>query len=325
MKAVNWTDFNAVSKFTIDTFISYYKGHRVEKIRKTYLILACLEFKEKMMTVNTKQGLSFEPLFKWPGGKRWFVRRHLSFLEYLQPFRLVEPFAGALALSFSAAPNKVLACDTNPLLINFYQQLQSQCFSLDPSFCSKEQYYSLRTRLNKAIEEKRLKTLEIAQIFWRLNRWGFNGLCRFNQAGLYNVPYGDNKSPKVRDLSSYHHLIKNWTFHLGDFEELEIKEGDFLFCDPPYDAAFQQYSGISFDFNEQQRLVSWLSLQDKPTILMNHATPRIIELYRDFGYTLISLKAPRVISCRAESRKDREEILAFKNFSWKFDGKEIQY
>lgn len=264
------------------------------------------------------------PLFKWPGGKRWFAKKYSSPLNNILFDRIVEPFGGGMALSLHLSPKLALIGDNNPHLINFYQHLKKAAFTLDPSFCSKEQYYHLREHFNKLILEKKIHTLEAAQIFWQLNRWGYNGLCRFNQKGLLNVPYGDNKSAKSFDLEQYHEIIKGWDFISADFESLDIKGNDLIFCDPPYDKAFQGYTKGGFSFDNQERLVRWLDKHTGPIILMNHPTDKIMELYQDFGYNLTLVNAPRTINCQSDKRQPCQEVVAIRNFSWKIDGKKIQ-
>jgi len=51
-------------------------------------------------------------------------------------------------------------------------------------------FYQHRVRFNELINRGEWKTSEAAQLFYYLNRTGFNGLCRFNQGGEFNVPFG---------------------------------------------------------------------------------------------------------------------------------------
>ena len=268
--------------------------------------------------------LALSPLLKWPGGKRWFVRQYYQYLEQISFKRLVEPFSGALALSLALRPKHALVNDLNQYVIHLYEQIQNTEFSLNSDFCTKEQYYLYRQEFNELIEQEKPLNSRQAQLFWLLNRWGFNGLCRFNKKGLYNVPYGSHKKARDVILKPYQDLFQNWQFTSKDFQQCVLEDNDFVFCDPPYDDSFKDYCAQSFSFDDQIRLVNWLRSHQGPVLLMNHPTERILELYQDYGYKIVLIPAPRSISCTTQGRKKRLEVLAMKNISWKIEGKEIQ-
>jgi len=151
---------------------------------------------------------------------------------------------------------------------------------------------------------------EAAGLFYYLNRTGYNGLCRFNSKGEFNVPYGRYKTINyVRDFTDYAELISRWTFVCGDFAALEILDGDFVYADPPYDVEFTAYSKGGFGFDEQVRLAHWLADLDVPVIASNQATARILELYAGLGFDVRILDAPRRISCTGD-RTPAKEMLA---------------
>jgi DNA adenine methylase len=60
------------------------------------------------------------------------------------------------------------------------------------------------------------------------------------------------------------------------------------------------------------RTAEWLAHHKGPVILVNQATPRIKELYRQIGYDLRFLDAPRRISCNGD-RTPAQGILATRN------------
>lgn len=59
-----------------------------------------------------------------------------------------------------------------------------------------EQYYRFRDEFNQSREP-----LRRAVLFLYLNRHGYNGLCRYNLRGEFNVPFGRYKSPIFPKLS----------------------------------------------------------------------------------------------------------------------------
>jgi DNA adenine methylase len=255
------------------------------------------------------------PPLKWAGGKRWLVKHLKSLWEPNQHRRLVEPFCGGLAVALGLRPQRALLNDINPHLINFFKWLQ-QGLTMDIPLANDEVlYYRHREQFNTLIKNGAQNSREAAQLFYFLNRTGYNGLCRFNKKGLFNVPFGKYKRISyITDFSHYRPLLTNWEFISKDFEEVGVEEDDFIYADPPYDVEFTQYAREGFTFPDQIRLASWLSRHPGPVIASNQATPRIIELYRGLGFTVKFLKAPRMISCTGD-RTPAIEILAVKNLA----------
>ncbi|HCO00595.1 MAG TPA: adenine methyltransferase, partial [Methylophaga sp.] len=153
------------------------------------------------------------------------------------------------------------------------------------------------------------------QLFYYLNRTGYNGLCRFNKTGGYNVPFGRYKTINyVSDFAPYQSVLNQWEFSNMDFAQLDIRQNDFIYADPPYDVPFRQYSQQGFDWDDQVRLAEWLANHDGPVVLSNQATDKIKKLYRDLGFTLKFLDAPRTISCKGDKRQAAREVLALRGF-----------
>ncbi len=173
-------------------------------------------------------------------------------------------------------------------------------------------YYQHRDRFNQLISAGNEDSAEAASLFFYLNRTGYNGLCRFNADGLFNVPFGRHKQINYeRDLSVYQTAFAGWEFNTGDFEEISVERDDFVYADPPYDVEFTQYSKERFGWAEQVRLAEWLARHPGPVALSNQATDRILELYASLGFHLTILSAPRMINCTGD-RKPAAEVLALK-------------
>jgi DNA adenine methylase len=150
-------------------------------------------------------------------------------------------------------------------------------------------------------------------LFYYLNRTGYNGLCRFNQSGEFNVPFGRYHKIGYRtDFLEYRAVFAAWKFCNIDFEKLSLQPDDFVYADPPYDVEFRQYSKDGFGWDEQERAAEWLARHPGPVVLSNQATPRIVKLYRKLGYGLKFRHAPRRISCNGD-RTPAEEVLAIRN------------
>lgn len=172
-----------------------------------------------------------------------------------------------------------------------------------------ECYYANRARFNSG----EASYAESAALFYYLNRTGFNGLCRFNSKGGFNVPFGKYKTINYRtSFPELTELFKGYTFACGDFQKLPLNTTDFIYADPPYDDGFTTYSAGGFTWDDQVRTAKWLVSHPGPVVASNKATPRIVELYTELGFELQYISAPRRISCDG-NRDDAKEILATKN------------
>jgi DNA adenine methylase len=258
--------------------------------------------------------MALKPLLKWAGGKRWLLPILNDIWQPHQEKKLVEPFTGGMAVALGLNPNTAILNDANIHLINFYQQVRKG-LKVEIDFKNTSVfYYQMRDKFNALIGSKKYKTKEAATIFYYLIRTGFNGLCRFNSNGEFNVPFGQHRSIKYKtDFLEYKDILKNWQITSGDFEDLDLIGNEFLYVDPPYDVEFTQYYTKGFNWEDQCRLVEWLALHKGPIIASNQATDRIIKLYKEFKFKTFVIPAPRSISCTG-NRQPALEILAFKGF-----------
>ena len=174
-------------------------------------------------------------------------------------------------------------------------------------------FYQQRSRFNQLIRDDMADTKEAASIFYYLNRTCYNGLCRFNSKGEFNVPFGRYKKLIYKtDFTEYASAFAQWDFTCVDFEKLSLRQYDFVYADPPYDVQFTSYSKENFQWDDQVRLAQWLARHPGPVVLSNQATDRIRELYKDLGYAVTILTAPRLINCTGD-RTPAKEVLATRN------------
>jgi DNA adenine methylase len=256
---------------------------------------------------------AFSPPLKWAGGKRWQI-------PYLSPIwrahanrRLVEPFCGGLAVALGLSPTRALLNDANPHLINFYRWLQRGLVTEIEMANDESLFNRQRARFNELLQTGGETSAEAAALFYFLNRTGYNGLCRFNKQGEFNVPFGRYKSIRYRsDFTEYAAPIRSWLFTNVDFAELEIAPDDFVYADPPYDVEFTAYAQGGFSWNDQLRVAEFFARHRGPVVLVNQSTRRIETLYRSLGYAIEHLDAPRRISCTGDRRPARE-VVALRN------------
>jgi DNA adenine methylase len=253
------------------------------------------------------------PPLKWAGGKRWQVSHLKPLWQPHAHRRLVEPFCGGLAVALGLQPEAALLNDANPHLINFYRWLRKG-FKVSAELRNDEAtFYKQRDLFNSLLKEGMADTAEAASLFYYLNRTGYNGLCRFNSRGEFNVPFGQYKTiTYVEAFDSYRDVFENWDFTVGDFASLRLRKTDFVYADPPYDVEFTAYAQGGFSWDDQVRTADVLAKHVGPVVLVNQATDRIRGLYRRLGYQIAHLAAPRRISCNGD-RTPAREIIATRN------------
>jgi DNA adenine methylase len=256
---------------------------------------------------------SEKPPLKWAGGKRWLAPHLLPIWEVNSERRLVEPFCGGLGVALSLLPRRALLNDGNPHVINFYRWLARGLNIQIPMENDETLFYAHRARFNELLQAGGEESLEAAALFYYLNRTAFNGLCRFNRSGQFNVPFGRYARINYRrDFSACAEIFNRWEFISGDFERVPLAPDDFVYADPPYDVEFTEYAKDAFGWEDQERTAVWLSRHPGPVVLSNQATDRIVELYTRLGFKLRYVDAPRRISCTGD-RTPAKEVIALRN------------
>jgi DNA adenine methylase len=265
------------------------------------------------MPARDQRTLAVTPPLKWAGGKRWQVPHLRNRWEPHAHRRLVEPFCGGLAVALGLAPARALLNDVNPHLINFYRWAKRGLAIEIPMRNDAESFYAGRARFNDLLAQGGHQTREAASLFYYLNRSGYNGLCRFNASGRFNVPFGRYARIRyLRDFEAFRAAVRRWTFSCRDFEDLPLLREDFIYADPPYDVPFTRYSSGGFGWEDQERTARWLARHPGPVVLTNQATERIMALYSSLGFEVAVLPAPRRISCTGD-RRAAAEVMAWRN------------
>lgn len=255
-------------------------------------------------------------VLKWPGSKSRIMQeisKHLPEGE-----RLVEPFAGSCAVMMNTEYPAYLVADVNPDLVNLYRQIKEfpqqfimlawRAFSDNRS---EESYYTIREMFN---HHPGLPLLERAAYFLYLNRNGYRGMCRYNQKGNFNVPFGNYVEPyfPLEEIKAFAEKAKRATFICADFTETlnMLKAGDVVYCDPPYDGTFAEYHGGGFGKDKQYELASVLGdVANRHSVIASNSNTSLIKsLYRQFD--LHQITAPRSIGVAAGKGKSAEEIIA---------------
>lgn len=250
---------------------------------------------------------------KWAGGKRWLVPYILHSWNQQSDRRLVEPFCGGLSVSIGLLPKKALLNDANPHLINFYLWLKYGLDITTDMKNSSKTYYAYREEFNHLITTGHEKSKKAAELFFYLNKTCFNGLCRFNSQGKFNVPFGQHTKINYSiDLIKYKNVLSKWDFTVGSFSEIKLRDDDFVYADPPYDVEFRNYSKDGFEWKDQEEIVDWLSDHRGSVIISNSATDRVVKLYKKSGYELHFMKERISIKAKGK-RTPADVVIASKN------------
>lgn len=261
---------------------------------------------------------------KWAGGKKKLVHDIQRILPVKNKKRLIEPFVGGGSVFLNTNFEEYLLVDLNKDLINLFNHLKNNSseFIKDasalftPEHNNSDTYYELRKAFNES-KDPYFRSL----LFLYMNRHGYNGLCRYNKSGGYNVPFGRYKKPYFPqiELEIFAEKSQRAEFVHGDFNEAfsQARLGDVIYCDPPYSpinrtANFTSYAGNSFDDAEQIRLVQ--AAEDArtkgiPTLISNHDVQFTREIY-DGADKLSILKVQRSISRKGHGRVKIGELMA---------------
>lgn len=240
---------------------------------------------------------------------------------------MVEPFVGAGSIFLRSHFDEYILNDINPDLINLFQCVkqdvetyikESQRF-FNGNYNNANDYYALRDEFNQSSDHFTRSIL-----FLYLNRFGYNGLCRYNSSGGYNVPFGRYDKPYFpeRELRFFAEKAQKATFTCTDFEQVfaDLKPGDdsvVVYCDPPYapiseTAYFTSYAKGGFQAEQQEKLaqLSAQTAQEKsiPVVISNHDTTFTRKIYK--GAKLAKFHASRSISQDKSNRKKTKELLA---------------
>lgn len=261
------------------------------------------------------------PFLKWAGNKYHCLDKILAHLPPAE--RLIEPFGGSGAVFLNTSYPQSLIAENNADLVHLYRLLQTQkedfiryCQTyFIPENNDKEVYLSLRSQFNRSQDP-----LERAGLFLYLNRHSFNGLCRYNSKGGFNVPFGAYRKPyfPTEEMRFFYQKAAQAEFTQADFRQTfaRAKAGDVIYCDPPYlplstTADFTAYTGVKFSLKDQQELaeLALKACQEGAWVLIsNHDTATARDLYSQAQ--MISFKVPRFISCQGISRRPAKEVLA---------------
>lgn len=262
---------------------------------------------------------------KWAGGKY----RLISDIQTHLPKKacLVEPFVGAGSVFLNTDFDRYILADVNPDLINLFNVVKgdveqyiahTKLLFSHPKANTEAFYKARRTEFNRSKDSFRRSV-----IFLYLNRFGYNGLCRYNKKQGYNVPFGRYKTHYFpeKELRFFAEKAQKAEFVCADFEQVfdQIKQSPndcVIYCDPPYaplnqETNFTQYAGGGFSLAQQVRLAQLafeMKEQGIPVLISNHDTEFTRQIYQ--SAQMQSIQVQRSIGQKADSRIKVGELFA---------------
>ncbi|MBI5528743.1 MAG: DNA adenine methylase [Deltaproteobacteria bacterium] len=265
------------------------------------------------------------PFLKWAGGKTQLLREILPALPAeIQTY--YEPFVGGGAVFFSLAAERrfkrAVIGDRNPALTEVYSAVRDDVGALTavlkehaPHATDREYFY--RTR---AIDPAGLSPAERAARMLFLNKTCFNGLWRANSRGIFNVPFGRNRNPRVLDedlLGAASAALRDVEIVTADFEKIVGPAGklDAVYFDPPYhplskSSSFTAYDPFPFREGEHERLARvFREVVDRgaAALLSNSSCDFTRSLFQ--GLACREVLASRMINSKADGRGQIAELL----------------
>ncbi|MFC3034123.1 Dam family site-specific DNA-(adenine-N6)-methyltransferase [Pseudoalteromonas fenneropenaei] len=263
---------------------------------------------------------------KWAGGKYALVEDIASRLRFANQDAdtLVEPFVGAGSVFLNTQFKHYILNDINADLINLYQELKNapEEFVSDAKRLfvdlnnHPDAYYSYRQQFNDSVD-----VYERAVLFLYMNRHGYNGLCRYNLKGAFNVPFGKYKKPYFPELELYAFAAKaqRATFTCLSYEQVftALPKNAVVYCDPPYvplskTASFTSYAKGGFTLDDQANLAILAEqaafAHNTPVLISNHDTVWTRKIYEQASLDQIQVK--RTISPKGQSRNHVNELMA---------------
>lgn len=259
---------------------------------------------------------------KWAGGKYGLIEPITRLLPGGN--KLIEPFVGAGSVFLNTDYSRYLLNDINQDLITLYRTVKRKpvgfikdartFFTAQNN--TEQTYYAMREQFNASTDGYQRSLL-----FLYLNRHGYNGLCRYNSSGGFNVPFGQYRKPYFpeAELEHFAEKAKRATFTCLSFEDVfrRARAGDVMYCDPPYaplttTANFTSYASGGFNLEHQHELAlraeRLARMRDIPVLISNHDTDLTRVLYKNAQLT--TLQVARSISQNGAKRHKVAELLA---------------
>lgn len=224
-----------------------------------------------------------KPIIKWTGSKRYQIKTIQSYLP-VTINTYYEPFVGGANVVGNLYMNaqQMVCGDIIEHSIAFYNKFKADPKAVLYHYTDNWHQLAHDHKYFYVVRERFNQTHDPLDFFF-LSRTSHNGLVRFNSKGEYNASFGwptDGRGAGVDPknladiLSLWYDRLKNVQFICSSFEKAleQAKEGDFIYCDPPYDGVASVYGPSNFKIEAlcdvllemTKRKVKWMCSYNYP-------------------------------------------------------------
>lgn len=271
---------------------------------------------------------------KWAGGKA----KILEDIRKTLPQKIdifVEPFVGGGTIFPNIDSPRKIINDINADLIGFYSMIKNE----GETFIEECNKMFIKSNLKEDVYEKFKKEFNTtkdlrrkASLFLWLNKHCFNGLCRYNGSGEFNVPKSDAFEKGIvpsfprEEMMNFVQALKNVEIKQDDFRNIikNAPNDSVLYCDPPYiplssTSDFTSYSSDEFTLQDHIDLARLCAEgveegRIKTAVISNNYNWYSHQIYKVmFGAKFKKINVTKSISAKSSSRGKTEEIIAIFN------------
>ncbi len=198
---------------------------------------------------------ALQPVVKWSGSKRLVAERLGAYI--LPASTYYEPFVGGGALMPFAKSSRGKSGDIIKELIDLWLEIRDNPDNVIEQYRSRwnrlqkdghEVFYEIRDRFNKTRDPFD---------FLFITRTCLNGMIRYNKVGEFNNSFhltrpGISPDRLSKVIYNWHTYIRKFDFLNVDYRECldDVKEGDFVFLDPPYGGTKSRYMQTPFSLED---------------------------------------------------------------------------
>jgi DNA adenine methylase len=191
--------------------------------------------------------MKYEGVIGYTGNKSKLIPMLNDLFDKSGCDRLVDCCSGGLSVTLHSNFNTVLSNDVSKPIVDMYKFMESRSYdywskwvnnmisSWKLSNTNKDAYLLLRDMLNDAIKRN---TIRRHILLYTAHCYSFSNMIRFNNSGHFDVPFGQRRFNKNTDkkLKQFFDIIetKDITFSNESFTNLDIKDNDLVYIDPPY-------------------------------------------------------------------------------------------